>query len=170
MTSFDLRRTKLRPGEQFRTVVPVRLEPLAFGGERYAPVPVSPDATLTITRTAQGYVFELALEAALEGPCMRCLSEARVDVPIRGREYHEQGADTEELTTPYLEDGRLDLSAWARDTLSLALPEQVLCREECAGLCAGCGANLNEEPCSCGPVEPDRRWSKLAELKERLGS
>src|SRR5262245_21577253 len=104
MTSFDLRRARLRPGEQFRTIVPVRLEPLAFGGERYVPAPESPDATLTITRTAQGYVFELALAASLEGPCMRCLGDARLDVPIRAREYHEQGADTEELTTPYLVD------------------------------------------------------------------
>ena len=79
------------------------------------------------------------------------------------REYHEQGADSEELTTPYLEEGRLDLSAWARDTLSLSLPEQVLCREDCAGLCAGCGANLNDGACTCGSPVPDTRWSKLAE-------
>jgi uncharacterized protein len=170
MTTFDLRRTKLRPGEQFRAAVPVRLEPLAFGGERYVPMPESPDATLTITRTAQGYVLELVLDAALEGPCMRCLGEARVDVSMRAREYHEQGADSEELTTPYLEEGRLDLSAWARDTLSLSLPEQVLCREDCAGLCAGCGANLNDGPCTCAPPVPDTRWSKLAELKEQLGA
>ncbi len=50
------------------------------------------------------------------------------------------------------------------------VPEQILCRADCAGLCAGCGANLNDEECRCAPPEPDTRWSKLSELKERLGS
>jgi DUF177 domain-containing protein len=56
--------------------------------------------------------------------------------------------------------------AWARDALALALPSQILCREDCAGLCAVCGANLNET----GPEHrhekaPDPRWSKLGDLR-----
>lgn len=168
VTTFNLRTVKLRPGEQYRATLPVALEALQLGGERYRPAPAAPDAELTITRTASGAVYDLAFEARLEGPCMRCLAEAALTLLVAGREYHEPAAAVEELRTPYVEDDRLDLSAWARDSLALALPEQLLCREDCAGLCAGCGADLNVESCRCGPPEPDERWAKLAELKARL--
>jgi DUF177 domain-containing protein len=109
------------------------------------------------------------LAVGIAGPCMRCLTPAEFDVPVRAREYHEQAGESEELRSPYLEDGRLDLSSWARDAVALALPEKILCRVDCAGICAGCGADLNAETCRCGPPEPDDRWAKLADLKERLG-
>ena len=50
----------------------------------------------------------------------------------------------EELDSPYVEDELLDLGAWAQDALALAMPVQVLCREDCAGLCPVCAADLNE--------------------------
>jgi uncharacterized protein len=170
VTTFNLRTVKLQPGEQFRAGLPVHLDALALGGQRYRPNPEDPQAELTITRTASGSVLDLVFEARLEGPCMRCLGEAAVVSRVAGREYHEPGAQSEELRTSYVADDRLDLSAWARDSLALSLPAKILCREDCAGLCAGCGANLNVEPCRCGPPEPDERWEKLAQLKERLGS
>jgi PAS domain S-box-containing protein len=60
----------------------------------------------------------------------------------------------------------LDLAAWARDALALALPAQVVCRDDCAGLCPLCGENLN----TAGPDHhheraPDPRWAKLRELR-----
>lgn len=146
----------------------MRLEPLRFGGETYTPVPEEPDAELTITRLASGTLFELALDARLDGPCMRCLEAATVEVRMHAREYQASVPAAEELRTPYLADDRLDLSAWARDAVALALPERILCAETCHGLCAGCGANLNAEACRCAPEPVDPRFEKLAELRERL--
>jgi uncharacterized protein len=169
VTTFNLRSLKLRPGEAYRETLPVQLEPLLLGGEPYAPVPERPQASLAITRLTSGTLFELHFAASLVGPCFRCLEDSSVPLVIRAREYQAaHGEPTEETTTPYLVDDRLDLSAWARDALALELPEKVLCREECAGLCAGCGANLNGEDCTCPPPEPDARFAKLAELRERL--
>jgi uncharacterized protein len=168
MTSFDLRRARLRPGEQYRAALRVELDPLAYGGERYAPAPEAPEGELTITRTPQGHVLELRLAVRLEGPCMRCLAPAAIDIPVRAREYHERAAESDEVLSPYVRDERVDVSSWARDAIALALPEKVLCREDCAGICAGCGADLNVEQCRCGPPEPDDRWAKLADLRERL--
>ena len=54
---------------------------------------------------------------------------------------------------------------WARDALALALPTQITCRPDCAGLCPHCGANLNEDPEHAHEAEPDPRWAKLSELK-----
>jgi uncharacterized protein len=136
MTYFDLRRLRLRSGEQFRDTRTVVLEPLELGGQRYVPSPSSPDATLTITRAASGLVFRLELESRLEGPCVRCLGEAAIPVRIDATEYQASNpGGTEELATPYLVDDRLDLSQWARDAVALSLPEQIVCREDCAGIC-----------------------------------
>lgn len=169
MTTFNLRTLRLRSGEQFRDVKTVGLEPVALGGQRYLPIPETPEAVFTVTRASSGLLFELDFDARLVGPCMRCLEDAAVDVGVRSREYQATNpGESEELQTPYLLEDKLDLSAWARDAVVLSLPDQVLCRADCAGLCASCGADLNRETCACPPPEPDTRWSKLAELRELL--
>lgn len=169
MTVFNLRTARIRSGEQFREVREIELAPLELGGQIYAAVPERPEATLLITRMSSGLLFELSFSVRLVGPCMRCLEEAAVALQLELREYEATSADRpEELASVYLEDDRLDLSAWARDAAAVALPVQIVCREDCAGLCATCGAELNQGPCECPPPEPEDRWAKLAELRDRL--
>jgi uncharacterized protein len=168
MTSLDLRRLRLRSGEQHRGHHEIALDPLTFGGQRYVPVPAKPEAELTISRASTGTVFELRFTGRLHGPCQRCLADAVVERTISVQEYHATTPADDELRTPYVVDDRLDLSAWARDSLALALPDQILCREDCAGLCPVCGGDLNVDPHE-HPVETaDPRWAALAELKDRL--
>jgi uncharacterized protein len=168
VTVFNLRNLRLRSGEQFVDTKDVELEPLELGGQRYLPVPAAVPAELKITRAATGKVLELAFDARLHGPCYRCLNDAVLDIPIRGREYEATNAETDELRTPYVEDDKLDLSAWARDAVVLALPEQILCRDDCAGLCPLCGKDLNAEPHEHEDEAMDDRWAALAELRDRL--
>jgi DUF177 domain-containing protein len=168
VTTFNLRTLKLRSGEQFRDEKEIKLEPLELGGQRYLPVPETVPAELMITRASTGTVFELAFHVRLHGPCFRCLEDAVLDLPISGREYQANDPQDDELRTPYVEDDKLDLSAWARDALALELPDKILCRADCAGLCPVCGKNLNAEPHDHGEPEPDSRWSALAELRDRL--
>ena len=169
MTILNLRTLKLRSGEQFVTEREIQLEPLELGGQRYQPVPETVPAQLTITRASTGTVFELGFHVRLHGPCFRCLDDAVLDLPISAREYQATAPEgDEELKTPYLEDDRLDLSVWARDALALELPDKILCRADCAGLCPVCGKNLNAEPHQHEKDESDPRWSALAELRDRL--
>jgi uncharacterized protein len=91
-----------------------------------------------------------------------------LELPISAREYHATNPDSDELRTPYLEDDRLDLSAWARDAVALALPLQILCRPDCAGLCPVCGKDLNADPHTHDEEKSDSRWAALAELRDRL--
>ena len=169
MTTLDLRTLRVRSGEQWRDERQIELEPFELGGQRYLPVPQIVPAEVTVTRASTGTVFELRFGARLHGPCFRCLDDAVLDVPVEAREYQaaSPGGD-EELQSQYLADDKLDLSAWARDAIALELPDKTLCRPECAGLCAVCGKNLNDEPHDHGEPEPDSRWSALAELKEKL--
>ena len=169
MTRFPLRRLRLRPGEQHREQLEIELEPFELGGQRYLPVPDRVPADFTVSRASSGTVFELALQARLHGPCMRCLEDAVLDVPVRAREYQDAGETADdELRTQYVVENELDLSAWARDAIALELPEQILCRPDCAGLCAVCGKSLNAEPHEHEREAADDRWAALRELRDRL--
>ena len=169
MTFFDLRAARPRSGEEYRDEQQVEIAPLVFGGLRYVAVPEQVPAELAVTRATTGTVFELRLRTRLHGPCYRCLADAVIERDLSLREYQATSPDgSEELTTPYVVDSRLDLSSWARDSLVLALPDKILCRDSCAGLCPVCGKDLNHEPHEHAEEEPDPRWAALAELRDKL--
>jgi uncharacterized protein len=169
VTIFNLRTAKLRSGEQFRDVIEVELEPLELGGQRYVHLPEQPEAAFMLTRTSSGLLLELELDVRLVGPCFRCLEDAGLSLHVRSREYQATSpGESDELRTPYLVDERLDLSAWSRDAIALALPDKILCRPDCAGLCPVCGRDLNREPHEHEEAEADPRWAALAKLRERL--
>ena len=169
MTRFPLRRLKLRPGEEQRDLIPIELEPFALGGQRYLPVPGEVEAELTVGQATTGLDLRLAFDVRLHGPCMRCLADAVVDVHVDAREYHaaEPGAD-DELRSEYVVEDQLELTAWARDAIALALPDQILHAPDCAGLCPTCGKDLNVEPHAHADERTDPRWSALEELRDRL--
>ena len=144
----------------------LELPAFEFGGQRYVPVPETVAAVLTVTRAVTGTVFTLELTARLHGPCYRCLGDAALDLPIRAREYQASSPDDDELRTPYLAENRLDLSSWARDAIALALPDKILCRPDCAGLCPVCGANLNDHPHEHEEATADPRWAALEALRD----
>lgn len=166
--TFDLGGLHLSPGEGRRLDLNVGIEPLSLAGQRYSVLPALVPTRLDVSRTnGQGYALRLRFEARVTGPCMRCLEDAQASFEIDAREVLQPGGG-EDLSSPYVKEGELDLHAWARDALVLALPTQILCRSECAGLCAVCGANLNEGGGDHShPGGPDPRWAKLSEL--RLG-
>lgn len=163
--TLDIVRLGLSSGEARRLEVEVSVDPLEFSGQSYAAEGGAVDALLDLSHTVAGYSLRLRYTAALRGPCMRCLEEARERVEIDSREIDQPGGG-EDLTSPYLEDGVLDLRAWARDALVLALPVLIVCREDCLGLCQVCGENLNEaEAGHVHESEPDPRWAKLSEIE-----
>ena len=169
MTVLNLRTIRLRSGEEHRTEQEIELAPLTLGGQRYLPVPDKVPAEVAVSRASTGTVFELSFLGRLHGPCFRCLAETVVEERISVREYEANNpAGSDELRTPYLQDDRLDLTAWARDALVLALPDKILCRPDCAGLCPVCGRDLNAEPHTHEEAESDPRWAALAELRDRL--
>ena len=169
MRSFNLRQVKLRSGQEHRDEIELELEPFELGGERYLPVPDKVPAELAITKASTGTLFELAFTSRLHGPCYRCLEDAVLEVPIAAREYQATNPDgSDELRTQYLRDDNLDLGTWSRDAIALALPDKILCRLDCAGLCPVCGKNLNNEPHAHEEKVTDSRWSPLESLREKL--
>ncbi len=166
-TTVDLARLSLAPGEGMRLEVPIRLDPVDLGGQTYAPRPEAPASRLDISRPTSGYAFRLRFPVHLEGPCMRCLEPAALDLEVDSREIDQPLADDEELRSPYVDAEELDIGRWAHDATILALPTQLICRPDCAGLCPVCGESLNDadpEDHRHGQ-DVDPRWSKLSDLK-----
>jgi uncharacterized protein len=163
----DLGRLGLTSGEGRHLDLRVRIDPLQFGGQRYEATPPDVPAQLDVSRTTgAGWFARLRFDARLDGPCMRCLEDARRTIGVDSREVDQPGADDEELHSPYIDGDELDLQAWARDALVLELPAQIVCSDECKGLCAICGENLNTaEAGHAHEAAPDPRWAKLSELK-----
>jgi DUF177 domain-containing protein len=167
MTTFDLRTLRIRSGDQARERVEIELQPLLLGGQTYEPRPDPAPAELTVTRASSGTVLELAFDVALAGPCFRCLTDAELPLSLRLREYEAAKPEGDDgLRTEYLQDERLDLSAWAHDAIALALPDKILCRPDCAGLCPVCGRDLNAEPHEHAEERVDPRWEKLSQLRQ----
>jgi uncharacterized protein len=162
---FDLGRLSLTSGEGRRLTLEVPVADFEFGGQGYSVPGGTVDTTLDVSHTTTGYSLRLRYETQLAGPCMRCLEDAGHGLAVDAREVDQPGGG-EELRSPYLDEEQLDVSGWVRDALALALPVQIVCREECLGLCAVCGENLNEAGPEHGHErEPDPRWAALRELK-----
>jgi uncharacterized protein len=161
---FNVGQLGLSSGEGRSVDLEVPVDGFDFGGQRYELEGGQVDARLDVSHTVSGYAFRLRFGAELEGPCVRCLETADQRVAVDAREIDQPGGG-EELSSPYFDEGHLDVRAWARDALALALPVQIVCREDCAGLCAVCGENLNRSPDHAHEREPDPRWAALRELK-----
>lgn len=111
--------------------------------------------------------------------CSRCLApaECRLDSSFRltfsrvvpgdaadaPTEPHELQA--QELGLVLFEGDELDFREVIQEQVIMAIPMQPLCREDCRGLCAGCGANLNDGPCGCTGDDVDPRLAVLKNLK-----
>jgi uncharacterized protein len=161
---FDIGKLGLSSGEGRRLELDIPVDGFDFGGQRYELPGDTVGATLNVDHTTSGYSLRLRFGAELEGPCMRCLEEAGHPLEVDAREVDQPGGG-EDLRSPYLDEGQLDVAAWARDALALTLPTQIVCREDCLGLCSLCGENLNLAPEHAHEPEPDPRWAALRELK-----
>ena len=97
---------------------------------------------------------------------MRCLEPATPTFGVDAREVSQPRGEAEELTSPYLDGDVLDVHAWARDALALALPQQFCAAKIARGLCPVCGIDLNNADQGHGHEQgPDPRWAKLSELR-----
>lgn len=162
----DLDALALRSGEAGRLEMDLAPAAPVLGGEElsFDATPIA--AVIDVSRTTVGYALRLRADAVVRAACARCLGPARLELAIDAREVDQGAADDPDLRSPYVADGRLDPVGWLHDAVVLALPERVLCRPDCAGLCAVCGASLNDvDPAThVHEREPDPRFAKLREL------
>ena len=115
-----------------------------------------------------------------EAPCARCVEP--VELRLQGEYdliFRPAGADVagpeRSITAPeteigYYQGDSLMLEDVLREQVLLSLPVRTLCTPECKGLCPRCGANRNNQPCSCDVGPSDPRWSALEGLRSKIKS
>lgn len=163
----DLAGLALSHGQASSGRVEARLRPVTLGDTTYEPEAGGVVALLDVSRTASGYALRMRFDTTLAGPCVRCLEPAYIPLSVDVREVEQPGAGDEELTSPYVDEERLNVDHWAGDAVTLALPARPLCRDDCAGLCAVCGVSLND----ADPADHehggggDPRFAALRDLK-----
>jgi DUF177 domain-containing protein len=110
-----------------------------------------------------------SLRTRVAGECRRCLTAVSVSVAADIQALFSQDSDASEDPDSYPlapAATHIDLRPAVREELLLAVPQWVLCRDDCPGLCPRCGKDLNAGPCGCAPAT-DARWDGLAALKSR---
>jgi uncharacterized protein len=105
--------------------------------------------------------------STMDTRCDRCLKPITVDVDVPVETLlAEELEDEESDEIVLLENGQADLDDIFTTACILSLDGKHLCSEDCKGLCATCGADLNEGPCGCGK-ELDPRLAVLAKLLDK---
>jgi uncharacterized protein len=135
-------------------------------------VPGGGDVTLDLRFEAvsEGVLVTGSAVAPLTGECARCLDPLTSTIEVSFQEFYrylpdpgEDGADGEDRN---LDGDYLDFEPAFRDAVVLALPLSPLCREDCPGLCAECGAKLADVGPDHGHGDKvDPRWGLLAKLE-----
>jgi len=140
---------------------------LDFDADNPTTVDVSGD--LVVDNLEGRCVVRGDLAATCNVPCGRCLQDfsLQFEVPVELVVLRDSGEETEDSETLVLHQrtGEIDLTEAVREATVLAVPQSRFCRDQCQGLCAQCGANLNETKCDCVDDDVDPRWDNLPDLE-----
>jgi uncharacterized protein len=134
------------------------------------------DLTLDVHKDKEAFRLQGRVGTTLGLSCSRCLEPYRmtVDSPVDVRYLpasaipadDEREIAGEDLETGVYHDNRIDLGELIREQLYLMLPMKPLCLDACRGLCARCGANLNQGACGCPAGWTDPRPMPFRVLKD----
>ena len=119
------------------------------------------------TRTQQGLLVEVQFAGTVHGECARCLDDADILVATKFNElyaFDSRSITESELLVP--DNHIIELGPLVREYLVLDMPINPLCKQDCLGLCADCGKNLNDSPHTHDEASVDPRFSALQDLLE----
>ncbi len=105
-------------------------------------------------------------------PCSRCLDQVPVPFSIETEEEIDLSKTEERERDPdapsYVSGAGLDTEELLLSEIIAAFPMQVLCKEDCRGLCKVCGCNLNHETCDCDTEVPDPRMAAFSHIFDQF--
>ncbi len=128
-----------------------------------------------ISRSGKEVELRGHLDSRAEAPCSRCLKP--VELPIHAefaerfvpavswREEEQHELQEEDLNLAVFDGEAIEIDDLVREEILLAIPAQVLCSDDCKGLCPDCGIDRNTGSCQCGELHRDERWQKLKNLR-----
>ena len=110
--------------------------------------------------------LSIMLSYSLAAVCDRCSADVLMNEELAQQHILARTLQGDEDVDLYiqLQDGRLDLDQLVYDDILLNLPGKILCEEDCKGLCAVCGINLNQGNCECAAERIDPRLEALKQF------
>ena len=133
------------------------------------------EADLELIREADSIKLRGHLQGALQVACSRCLQDFVLDLDetidftlvqsLPADAPYEIDLQPEDLDTEFFDGVTIDVDLIVAEQIFLALPQKPLCQRECAGLCSGCGADLNREGCKCEKIERGSVFQALRSVK-----
>ena len=170
--SFSMKLSEKPDAEEADSGIPHLSEmmPLTFSDVRF-PAPVAVEGVVV---SEGGYVLlKEDATVAYETRCARCLAPIsgtwtlHVEKPVAQDRGETELVDKENDDYLQTQDGFLNPCEAVTEALMEEFPARFLCREDCAGICPGCGVNLNEASCSCRKAA-DPRFASLSALLETM--
>lgn len=126
------------------------------------------DVDVLLDKIERDFRLRVYLTSTARYFCDRCLEEYSVPFKIETEQIYKISAGQEDVDDDFVhvspDATEIDLNDLLNETVVLNHPIKMLCKEECKGLCAGCGTNLNNEECKCQEVDTDSRWEELRKL------
>jgi uncharacterized protein len=165
------------PHEHFERVFPP--EAFAAGAESGADFTIAAPVKLKFEIFKDKDTFRLVgnTVTTLELPCSRCLEAMKLPMDATfDLRYQPHSTNTgegeleieeDDLTTAFYQHDEIDLEQLMREQFYLALPMKPLCGDDCQGLCAICGTNLNRGTCDCKVESIDPRLAALKDLRSK---
>ena len=128
-------------------------------------------AIVELEKTSNQILLRVETSALGNFVCDRCASDFEKEITATFHSAYvwdakdHAGLEGEDFYIIAESENIIDISRDVKEYIALAVPFKRLCKEDCAGLCATCGTNLNETQCDCNKTkEIDPRWSKLQEI------
>ena len=120
-----------------------------------------------VDRLENLFRFKISVSTKAAYICDRCLERFDQDFNENIEQIYQLGhsdLDSDEIEILPENSKEIDISKAIYDLFMINRPIQLLCRDDCKGLCVNCGANLNKQKCDCRQEEIDPRLEKLKNL------
>ena len=160
----DVDDVMLKSGDSLKVEIESRIDDIDVGESRKlttGPVEFAGRLENAVT----GIVATGIVRVVLHLSCFRCLEsfDSRQDIDFA--EFYGFAGEPDNDEDGYKVEGdKVDLEPAIREAIIFGLPTKQICREDCRGICSGCGATLNDEECQCSKDVIDERWAALKDL------
>ena len=125
---------------------------------------------IMVLATSEGIAVDGVVSGSAYIECHRCLEQFSIDMDILISEKIIKNnssyylIDDEEQQLSNIKNAKIDLGPIIEQAIYLSLPMKLLCKQDCLGLCAKCGCNLNVQKCACEKDDLDPRLSVLQQV------
>lgn len=126
-----------------------------------------------LTKSKNQFILDVDFDAPAQFECDRCGTEINSNIKTKFSMVYILTVEPKESDDPNVvyisfDADKINFTKDVYDLVNLSVPMKRLCKEDCKGLCAGCGTDLNIEKCKCSTEIVDDRWKPLLELKNKI--